>query len=909
MRQGHILGQGTNTPTRYAVCFQVDADKYLKHVSVPLARLPCGGTTELSVLRWELREGTAATVAGLNGSTKITEGTWTFNNDDVWPPYCMIWKTAVFPDPVLCEADKYYFFVVYSGADSQNLKYCAAWYDVGYNTDDPDLVSFKYEGGWSQISGWDLALLVNDDQAGVKYHVVVDGVGYMTPHNLRSYSCQLASQFGAGLRGGMEKHSDLTYPYSSFSQDTWKHGMGWEYFEDPETMRFGWNLDCRVEHQAILGPEAKLTVTDTAWPYHISDKGKMIGLPWTEKGQNVKYIAQQFSTDQVVRYLTVRVRRTPIAHAHTPNLKVALYNDNGDKPGTKIAEVDITGMTGWALRWERADIADYTPSGTEKLWLVVYTDEDFTQPYFEVVADPEAGYSGGKCMYSADGTNWTDVSSEYSLQFLVNWNLWPDEEAFFAEYNGTLYVACGETIWKWSETDQKWYGIKTFSGQVATSMIVFDDKLWVAYGDGKNVAYYDGTTWVDDAGYKAHIFFIGKGYLWKSNGDNTINYSNNGTSWSSPIAVGDNTSKVTGFTLFNDVVVVSKEDGLWYIDDDWLAHSYFSYEDQKHETNGKYIKTWSDNVYINILSGLWRWTGSSVTMVGPDRRAGLPKGFEGPVTHLVSAANWLFAAIDSEGSGWSHILAYNGIGWLPLVSGFTHDTRIRGMTFTSTIGNELRLWFMDAQHIRYVKFSPTTENHYDWEDARYEFFGLLRTPWWNGGLYAAKKYFNEVTVEADVPEGTWIDVYYRINGEDTLYYLGTISQYSGTNTLHFGDEIEATSIQLEFHFYTTDNTKTPRLRSYNVECLVRPEPAYVHSVTLTIADDLELMDRTHCTRSAEELLEHLKIAAAKPEPILVSFPWTTIRGWISALVCQVNQYKEHGEPKWEQFVNLSIVEA
>lgn len=928
-------GFGIFDKTRMATVYTVPATRHITHVHVALSLFEYGyhdkgKCVENTVLEWELREGASGDLPGLNGSSKVAEGSWAISDRTIWPLWELLYRTAHFSPPVLHDSTKYYFFVIKVQDEGAPSLFFPVWWELTGDSRN----TFIYESPtWYNYANVNVWIDAPTDQAGIKYHLVIDGKGYMTPDNLGSYNKRLATQFGAVLRGGQSRHSQLTYPYSSFSQDTFRHGMGWTYFEDPQTFYFGENVDPRVEGQVILAPRKVPAPLAGIAEYHVAEDREEIDLPWSAhstRGKPVLKIAQRVyvstSLDWQTTWLAIRKEFRQPKFGTTLTFKI--WADNAGEPGSTLQSIEITNLNSFkwhSLWWVEINHSDISGPLDAYYWLGLEISSTEETPMWSVTADPSASFAqAGKTTefkYYYDGAWVEDI--HYDLQFFMNYGAFPVGEAFFAEFEGALYAAAGHSIYKWDETDGEWDAHLDGSGYGGdcTGLINFSGKLWAAWGDAHVVkSCSDGVSWSDEA-YEAKRFYVAQGYLWRSDstaaGQHKCYKSNDGTTWSAAISVGEVETAITGFCLFNNVVVVSKADGLWYIDADDLAHSYFNYEDQEYCRNGENLKVWSNNVYIPILSGLWRWTGSSVDTLGPDRRAGLPKWWEGYIRDIISCANWMFVAVDGGSSAWSTVLCYNGIGWLPFVRGQHFGSSIRKLHLTSTIGNELRLWIMEGKHCFYCRLPYTRENHYEWDDARYAAEGSLITSWWNGGLFNALKYFKDIILECDglVESGTvrtWIDVWYQINGNEDLttgqYYLGRVTPNNET-ALRFPQELVAYSIRLIFKLGSTNAKYTPRIKSYNVDCIVRPDPSYVTSFAVSIADNLVLMDKNECAYTAQELWEHLQITEAKKHPIIISTPWETIYGFISALQTRTRQYKEHGEPKWEQTALVSIVEG
>jgi len=924
--------------TRQAIELTWASDTIIKHISVPLTRFRHDtDSNSFANLEWEFYEGTQTGATGLTGASKQVSGSWVWDNDDLWMPFQDRWATAVFTEPVSIDSTKYYWLVLKIPGDLTNARYKPGWYAYYETGSAPSgyAQTLAYIGSWSVLTNYYNKYEITDPQAGVKYHAVIDGQGYMTPDKLRSYTSQLVTSFGGNLRGGMQKHSQLQYPYSSFSQDSFRHGMGWLYFEDPQTYWFGTGLDMRVEGQTILAPLANWAPLNTDDDYNIPNSRLSIDLPWPEHSSNTvttKKIGQSFTlaASDTIYGISILVKDHWKNADISGSLTVKLCSDSAGDPGSVLRTEDVTAQSfGWQ-EWIWVDFTNYTAGGaSETLWITVETDADQFSSH-QIWVDSSAAHAGAFKYYN--GAAWV-ADTNYDLIFTINApNMVqdyadPDHSAFFAEFGGDLYFAYHQKIHKWDEGNSYWTVVDTQTSKEVTSFMSFGDKLWCAYGTGHVVRYSsDGSAW-SDTDYNANLLWVGKGFLWRSESANKyqLKYCSTSpeadTNWSAAVSVGTSDYDITGFCLFNDVVVVAKENALYYVDQDYLAHTYFDYTDQADADNGKNVHVWSNNVYVPIHAGLWRWTGSMVDTVGPDKRGGMPRYWHGRVADMVTLGNWLFVAYDNQNisTEYSSLLAYNGIGWHGFIRCRPRGNfgRLTALHVTTDIGGETRLWMFMNYQTQYLVLSTETENHYDWPSAIFETEGWIATPWWDGGLYNAKKYFNNVTFVADgLTSNTYIDIHYQLDGEEIggsgiQYYLGRLdANSSNPQTFHLPDETEAFSIRLIFYFFTKDSTETPRLRSYNVEALVRPPPSYAHSFVVTIADNLRLMDGSEETATAETLWTHLKEAQAKVQPVRVHLPFKSIRGFVSALQERTDTYKEQGDtPKWERSAMLSLIEA
>jgi len=420
-------------------------------------------------------------------------------------------------------------------------------------------------------------------------------------------------------------------------------------------------------------------------------------------------------------------------------------------------------------------------------------------------------------------------------------------------------------------------------------------------------------------------FHIGRGYLYGSESANEVKYTSTLSSWSAAITVGEDMYAITDFVNFAGRLLVGKEDGIWEIDDQDLAREYLLFRSQADPNNCRGWAVWSGMLFIPVQNTVWRWQGAQYKDIGPSgKRAGPTEKWPNKISRMTALAPFLAAAaspvISANKGG---LMVYNGMGWHHLASAIRPTQDAHAICVTSEIGtDEIRIWWGEGSHITYVKYPTFTINRYDWENADYNTLGgLYIGSWWDGGLKDALKFWNRLTLIADIPDNTSIEVYCARDGEDwesmtDVAFLGEFRSYNqddnGEFTVMFPDGMKAKSIQPIFILNTEDDSVTPRIKAYNVESVVRQPPVYVYTFRILLADNVTRMDGSkESSRSANTMWEELQRAAAKDEPIIISFPSKSIRGFISYLREETYQYKPDGmgNEVWERIAVVSVVEA
>ena len=429
--------------------------------------------------------------------------------------------------------------------------------------------------------------------------------------------------------------------------------------------------------------------------------------------------------------------------------------------------------------------------------------------------------------------------------------------------------------------------------------------------------------------FSAKYFHRWGGYLWSNPTPNTIQYSNSVVGISEAFEVGETQWEITGFGEYNDLLLVGKEDGLYQLVEletgGYLTKNYFTFQGLMDPYNGINMDNWSSQLFIPIQRrGLLSWRGSSYIEVGPtDDLSGQSDYYKTTIGDLIPHTRMLFVSMASENWGFGGVFAYNGLGWHHLIRQDHWGVESSNAGFvTTTVGGETRVWYSRGARPWYFKLSAYTHNRYDDADVDYNLsVGDLVSSWWHGGVKDAFKFWNRVTLLADIPEGTFIEVHYAVDGEDwiktqNISFLGRLTpaakKVHKEYTLMFPDGLVAKSIQLIFRLHTTDVALSPRLRAYNVESVVRQIPVDAYSFRILLSTpQTRLGTSTETERSGEDMWQELKRARAKNAPISVYFPGKAMRGMITYLAETTFQYKPVGseDTRWERVAEVTIHEA
>ena len=799
---------------------------------------------------------------------------------------------------------------------------------------------------------------------GARYHVMINGIGYMTPGNLSSAISSTVVPFTGKLGGGRTEWSDMQFPYTADSWDNFVSGIGTERKDDnPSGYTIGVGIDTRVRGQVILAPAVWETSTNTVRPpMNFDSDHASISFPINDSGTwYIKHATPVQMPASSVTVAKIRLALGRYFEGPWSDLKLSIYGDNAGVPDTNnlirgpftITETKVNRFPYWyTIDFTNEGSTNWVTSGNEKVWVVLEVsswDNDNEIPLALVRATNDVldtdEYSGsfyptGYKPKVWNGTTWVDAtwnSRTWALQYdilddglgaqVVDFVYWPSKDKLYCVAN---------KLWVWNEGTNKWDGYwseVTGAGTGCQRAVVFNDKLYVSKGySTQALESSDGTTFsgLSDGGNPVNALemYVSSGFLWLSTGKNTVK-KYNGITFSSDIIVGTADYDITGFALFQGQVHVSKQDGIWYIDDNDIARQRINYEDQYHQHNGRGIANFGELLYYNVKNSYMRWTGATLDFKGPyDNFSSVPETWTGQIVSAHQVGRHLYVALWASESGTSQVLAFSGIGWHPIYMPFgTTGNKVRKVYWTS--GNQAganltdggRLWIGEDSHVRFIELPDRTDNPNEWDSNVFDNYGWIELPWHDFGLREVDKFFRDVRLEIEnfteaLKDNLTIRIGCYVNDgvdHNKFHLLGEFSP---------GDEVVASFppnlqgkavkilIGLETKGLVSGSTLanyTPVIRAITLTGLVRLPQSYSHSVQILLGDDLLDMHGERINRTATQMWDELRSFEASVEPLRIQFPWTSFDGYISNLSARTIAYRE--KEGWEKIAAVTFVEA
>ena len=470
-------------------------------------------------------------------------------------------------------------------------------------------------------------------------------------------------------------------------------------------------------------------------------------------------------------------------HGHPGTYTVTLCADNGGNPGAVLktqtfdGDADLAFARGWVqVEWDSGQVL--TAGNVYHIVVAPPATEVIAGACVKWGGNYLGGYAGASKKKTGSGS-WTAATED--LYFRVNTELLDGNVIGFARFEGEWYCAAGDTVYEWDEDNTEWTVSDAQSGDNLTALETWGGYLWAGRGAACVLRRFDGDSWADVAATYAQLMKAGGGYLHRTDGqaghEHEVYYTADGSTWSGAVEVGAGDYEITAMEWYRDMLVCATPVRLWGIAAE-QAYPLISWATQEDAENGKGMLMWSRTncLYIPLVFGLYRWNGDTMVAVGPEQGMGLPAERAGRISMLVGTCNWLYAAVDAGTSGYSSILAYNGMGgWHELQRAERAGQRVQAVGF-ETLHSPNRLWYGMSEETRYLMLPDYSDNPYQWTGYEFNGSGELETSWMGGELLEIVKDLYEVVIRGeDFASGQTIDVYYEVDRSERWTWLGRVA--------------------------------------------------------------------------------------------------------------------------------------
>lgn len=281
--------------------------------------------------------------------------------------------------------------------------------------------------------------------------------------------------------------------------------------------------------------------------------------------------------------------------------------------------------------------------------------------------------------------------------------------------------------------------------------------------------------------------------------------------------------------------------------------------------NGSAVMKSNTYLFFNLMNSIERYATRTMDDVGPNADDGLPSNRQGTVSSILAYPGGKYlAAVNAGSSGYSSIVGYNGTGYNEVYRHSTAGVRAGDMQIEVIDGSDPdRLWFGMGDNVMWIPMpSSIPLNPYNDAYYQYAYEGHLITGYMYAGLYDIWKLYNSVKlfVEGLVEDEQWIEADYQADGITDWTPLPEPFETSPMQEVDTGDSgVTAKRIRFRFRIFTTDTSKTPKIKSSVVETISRVPVKYSISLNFRAEDnDHDLMgqyDGMTCDEKMSQLRE------------------------------------------------------
>lgn len=372
-------------------------------------------------------------------------------------------------------------------------------------------------------------------------------------------------------------------------------------------------------------------------------------------------------------------------------------------------------------------------------------------------------------------------------------------DVFYAKFGSKILMSIDKEIYELVTTT--WTLRETLTA-TCTGMCEFNGYVYAAQGSSNTLRKSaDASSWSDVGGTpNAHRIYVHGGYLYRSL-NQALYYSSDpeagSPTWSSAINVDDSQYIVEGMITFDDALIVFKNNAAYRVPgnpgeiDAAFKIGELDWSSMIDSNNGLRSGIWSDGfLYVTVgKGGLVRWTGKTVSPVGPDMVSAGPVA--GRIWSVVPTLDFLYILVGEESTQACWIAAWNGSGWHPFshmgLEGrgayyFDSSTGQGGELYVTAYNSSTTSNDTYRHYIAGESGDPTKglDASYEWSDTAITTH-YLYTSRFTAGMHDAQKEFKEIILWAEnvgtAGAGTQqIKVEYRIDSESSSDWVALVTQ-------------------------------------------------------------------------------------------------------------------------------------
>jgi hypothetical protein len=492
----------------------------------------------------------------------------------------------------------------------------------------------------------------------------------------------------------------------------------------------------------------------------------------------------------------------------------------------------------------------------------------------------------------------------------------PASPDFMIEYNGDVYAAVGESIYRSVGGGATFTSLHGISG-VVNGGCIFNGRVYFITDNGLFAYDAVGDDWYDYVSPDTYIpsgddIIVWDGKLFRIGVDTTTSSLTRMYWTDDPDPNNDGVSTVADWEL-GGILHLARKDCrqlLIYFDltGEPVVHAItksgvYGYEfdsgkfyetpvSYPHTSNaGRGAIVWRGELYVPAGQTVYKYNGSTIQVVSPNKDDGLPPYLRGDIIQLVAGHGFYYAVVSSSVQGDDEsvgmeffddttpddtvlleefpvigsyplgsvetvgtVLMSTGTAWHTI---FTTNVANIGYSLVASAGDNFRLWIGSELGVHYINLDTGLHNPLQNPNTEYTDTGYLETPWVDMGWVELDKLALSLSLDADginAVLGTGITVEVAWDGNEVWEELVTITE-NGVTTIRIGGEdgFVFKSVKLRISMYRGPDviTATPIMKSLVFGFMRRPNLLWGWEINIILTKPL------HYGMSAEDLIERL----------------------------------------------------
>jgi hypothetical protein len=426
------------------------------------------------------------------------------------------------------------------------------------------------------------------------------------------------------------------------------------------------------------------------------------------------------------------------------------------------------------------------------------------------------------------------------------------------EFNGSLWAAAGTKIYQSTNGGTSYTATATLGGTIKDLVVGNDwnassgDYLLAAMGEDDPYEYStDGASWTastlsGDLGL-ADFFVVLQDRTYKAlrTTDSTpvcqVYHStdprNGGVTWTSLGHVGGPDVPIQFLRVFDDALLVGKEDGVYSYKADGTFTHLLDFTQERSSENCQASTVGGDgNFYFNIGSVVVQFNGQtavntsatqSFTEMGLALNEENTSSAKGTPQKMLWAYGRLWMTVRNASDDY-FLLCYNprqvsriSDGWHTLYG--AGDTAL-GVIGATSQGTRPHLILRSGTSTVYMIMPQRDQNPREDSNYRYSLTDQnLETECFDAALPDIPKTFLAMHISVIIPTSTYITVSYSLDQSSSFTTLETITATGINATMEFPTNTSANCITIRFTLVSDDNTETPVMRGFTMAYKLRPE--------------------------------------------------------------------------------------